>query len=244
MSASMAIVCGQRRRTADALSFSLPRSLAESMGVSVSDTHIETMSATERVIANSLKRRPASPGISSSGMNTAMSEAVIEKTVKPISALPFKAACMGGSPSSTCRLMFSTTTIASSTTKPVEMMSAIIESASRLNPSRYMTPNVPTSEIGSARAGMSTVLRSRRNTYTTAITSITEKSSVRTVSFRLSWMVSERSIASVSFVPAGSSSLSCGMISLIRSIVLSMFAPMACVMDTDTEGTELKYPAE
>src|SRR5258706_529461 len=47
--------------------------------------------------------------------------------------------------------MFSSTTIASSTTNPVEIASAISERLSRLKPSRYMPPNVPTSESGTAR---------------------------------------------------------------------------------------------
>ncbi len=39
---------------------------------------------------------------------------------------------MGGTPSSMSRVMFSITTIASSTTKPVEMVSAISDRLSRL----------------------------------------------------------------------------------------------------------------
>ena len=39
--------------------------------------------------------------------------------------------------------MFSIITIASSTTKPVEIVSAINDRLSRLNPSRYITANVP-----------------------------------------------------------------------------------------------------
>ena len=68
----------------------------------------------------------------SSGMKTAIRDEVIERIVNPISWLPFSAACIGVIPSSIWRLMFSTTTIASSTTKPVQMMSAIMERASRL----------------------------------------------------------------------------------------------------------------
>ena len=50
--------------------------------------------------------------------------------------------------------MFSTITIASSTTKPVEMVSAISDRLSRLYPSRYIAPNVPTSDSGTATLGM------------------------------------------------------------------------------------------
>ena len=49
--------------------------------------------------------------------------------------------------------MFSSITIASSTTKPMERMSAIIERLSRVKPSTSITANVPRMENGSASAG-------------------------------------------------------------------------------------------
>ena len=67
------------------------------------------------------------PPISSSGMNTATSEMLIETMVKPISPAPLKAAASGFSPSSMWREMFSSITIASSTTKPTAIVSAINE---------------------------------------------------------------------------------------------------------------------
>ena len=60
------------------------------MGVVVSEITIETRIAAERVIANSRNRRPMMPPISSSGMNTAISETLMEKTVKPISLRALK----------------------------------------------------------------------------------------------------------------------------------------------------------
>ncbi len=64
-------------------------------------------------------------------MKTAISEVLMESTVKPISREPSMAASKGDMPASMWRLMFSMTTIASSTTKPVEMVSAISERVSR-----------------------------------------------------------------------------------------------------------------
>ena len=58
-------------------------------------------------------------------MNTAASEMVIDTIVKPICSEPCSAACNGDSPASMYRLMFSIITMASSTTKPVEIVSAI-----------------------------------------------------------------------------------------------------------------------
>ena len=65
---------------------------AHSIGVSVSDTKPETMIATETVTANSRNTRPTMPPMSNTGMNTAISEKVIEIIVKPISRAPFNAA--------------------------------------------------------------------------------------------------------------------------------------------------------
>ena len=58
-------------------------------------------------------------------MNTAMSEMLMETTVKPISLAPWREASMGLMPFSRCRVMFSTTTMASSTTKPVATVRAM-----------------------------------------------------------------------------------------------------------------------
>ena len=92
--------------------------------------------AADSVIANSRKSRPTMPPIIKIGMNTATSEMLIESTVKPISRAPASAASIGDSPASRWRAMFSSTTIASSTTKPVAMVSAISDRLSMLYPPR------------------------------------------------------------------------------------------------------------
>ena len=71
------------------------------IGVVVSETTIETTTAADSVTANSRNRRPTIPPISSSGMNTAISEMLIEITVNPISPAPRIAASNGDSPCST-----------------------------------------------------------------------------------------------------------------------------------------------
>ena len=72
------------------------------------------------------------PLIIRSGMSTATSETEIEMMVKPISEEPLSAAWNGFSPSSIWRVIFSSITIASSTTKPTEMVKAMSERLSRL----------------------------------------------------------------------------------------------------------------
>ena len=70
--------------------------------------------------------------MNSTGMNTAASDTVIDRIVKATSFDPSKAARIGALPISMCRTMFSSITIASSTTKPTDSVSAISERLSRL----------------------------------------------------------------------------------------------------------------
>ena len=95
------------------------------IGVRVSETKAETRMVTARVMANSRKSRPTTSLMKSSGISTAISEMVSDMMVKPICSLPLSAAFIGLSPSSMKREIFSIITMASSTTKPVEMVSAI-----------------------------------------------------------------------------------------------------------------------
>ena len=72
------------------------------------------------------------PPIKRIGMKTAMSERLIDSTVKPTSRAPMRAASRRPLPASMWRLMFSRTTIASSTTKPVAMVRAISDKLFKL----------------------------------------------------------------------------------------------------------------
>ncbi len=108
------------------------RSLPLIIGVRVSDTTAEKPMVTARVTANSRNSRPTTSPMNSSGISTAISAIVRDRMVKPICSAPFSAASIGASPCSTYREMFSIMTMASSTTKPVEMVSAISDRLSRL----------------------------------------------------------------------------------------------------------------
>ena len=111
------------------------------------------------------------PLMNSSGMNTAISETVSEITVKPISRAPSSAASNGSWPSSMWRTMFSIITIASSTTKPVPMVSAISDRLSSEKPQNHMMPKVAISDSGSATPAMMVARMVRRKISTTRITS-------------------------------------------------------------------------
>src|SRR5919199_1569976 len=67
--------------------------------------------------------------------------------------------------------MFSIMTMASSTTKPVEIVNAINVRLFRLYPRKYIAANVPISDKGTATLGMNVAARFRRKTKMTITTS-------------------------------------------------------------------------
>ena len=70
------------------------------MGVRLKEIRSEIVTAMVRVTANSRKSRPTMPPMNRMGMKSAVSEMVIESTVKPISRAPRKAAAMRERPAS------------------------------------------------------------------------------------------------------------------------------------------------
>ncbi len=104
------------------------------------------------------------PPMNKSGISTATSETVSDTMVKPICLAPLSAASNGESPCSMKRAMFSIMTMASSTTNPVEMVSAISERLFSEYPHRYITPKVPISDSGTATPGMKVARNERRKT--------------------------------------------------------------------------------
>jgi hypothetical protein len=98
---------------------------AQIIGVTDSDTSVEIVIANTSVTENSRNRRPASPPMKRSGMNAAISDTLIEITVKPICRALATAAANGVMPISRLRNAFSIITMASSTTKPTAIASAI-----------------------------------------------------------------------------------------------------------------------
>src|SRR5438045_1372686 len=98
---------------------------AQIIGVTVSDTTVDTAIANVSVSENSRNTRPTTPLMNSSGTKAATSDTLIDTTVNPIWRAPSSAARIGAIPFSRLRKQFSIITIASSTTKPTEQASAI-----------------------------------------------------------------------------------------------------------------------
>ena len=67
--------------------------------------------------------------------------------------------------------MFSSTTIESSTTRPIARTMASSVSVFTLKPNAYMNANAPTSETGMVTSGMMVARRLRRNRKITSATS-------------------------------------------------------------------------
>src|SRR5262249_36977523 len=110
-------------------------------------------------------------------------------------------------------------------TKPVAIVSPISEKLSRLKPRRYITPNVPTSESGTAMLGMTVAQRFRRNRKITATTRAIVSPSVHWMSRMEARMVWVGSDAIVRRMDGGTEASSSGMRALMRSEASITFAP-------------------
>ena len=130
----------------------------------------EIVTAPASVNANSRNSDPVSPPCNPIGRYTATSVAVIAMTGPTSSRAPLIAASTRPMPSLMCRSTFSTTTIASSTTRPTESTTASSVRRFTLNPNTCIRNTAPISEIGIATIGISTERRLPRNRKITSTT--------------------------------------------------------------------------
>ena len=145
---------------------------AQIIGVTDSDTTVEIAIAKASVTENSRNRRPTMPPMNRSGMNAAISDTLIETTVKPIWRAPSMAARIGEWPFSRLRNVFSIMTMASSTTKPTDTASAISDRLSIEKPTTHIAAQVPASDSGTVTPAAIVGAVRRRKMNTTSITSI------------------------------------------------------------------------
>ena len=218
-------------------------SIAHSIGVVVSEITSEIITAADSVTANSRNSRPTWPPMNSSGMNTATSDRLMDSTVKPTSCAPSSAAFTRSMPASTWRLVFSSTTMASSTTKPVATVSAISDRLLSEKPSRYITPKVPSSDTTVATAGTMVARTLRRNTETTRTTSRIEIINVISISCSDARMELVRSDATCMRTSCGNWACSCGSSARTPSTVSMTLAPGWLVTSTITAGWPLNRPS-
>src|SRR5206468_12410412 len=135
------------------------------------------------------------------------------------------AACMGGSPISMCRTMFSSITMASSTTKPTESVNAISERLSSEYPNKYMMANVPTMDMGSAMLGIAVADRFRRNRKMTRITRTSARNSVNLTAFTDERIETDRSYRVATSTDGGITVRKLGSSALIESTTSTVLVP-------------------
>src|SRR5580704_15766460 len=99
--------------------------------------------------------------------------------------------------------MFSIMTIASSTTNPVAIVNAMSDKLLSLNPTRYITAKVPTSESGTQRHGSSVAEGRRRNTNMTITTITTARPSSNSTSATDARIVVVRSVSTATSTAEG-----------------------------------------
>ena len=103
------------------------------------------------------------PGKNVTGINTASSTSAVAKIAPVNSFIALEAAAKGLSPASIRADTASTTTIASSTTRPVARITPSSVSSLIEKPNAFTKTIAPSNAIGSARAGTIVAFQSRRN---------------------------------------------------------------------------------
>ena len=160
------------------------------MGAKVTASRREKATATEMVTPNSKKNLPMMPCMKATGRKMAMTALEMTTTEKVISRAPYTAAWTNDIPPSRWREMFSSTTMASSTTMPITSEIAISVIVLSVKPRKYMTRMVPPRAVGMARTTLSVELQEPRKSQHTIEVSRTAMARVRISS----WIVSSMNL--------------------------------------------------
>jgi len=145
--------------------------------VSSRATTSEKNTAIDAVQPNCTKNLPTMPLMKAVGRKTAISVKVVAITARPISSAASRAASSGVLPMLRWRMMFSISTMASSTSTP--MTSDRLSSVTTLSvkPIISITQKVGMADSGSATALTSVARQSRRKNHTTTTASSAPSSS-------------------------------------------------------------------
>ena len=198
---------------------------AHIIGVKVSEITKEIKMATANVMANSRNKRPTTSAINNKGINTAIKDKVRETKVKLICFAPLSAAFIGVSPSSICRAIFSNITMASSTTNPVAMVSAIRVRLLSEKPSTYITAKVPINDKGTTMEGIKVAVRRFKNKNVTSTTKPTASINSNCTSLTAARMVCVRSVKILTSRLAGKLAIILGNNASTRSTTSITLAP-------------------
>ena len=128
---------------------------------------------------------PEEPLMKAMGMNTAESTSAMPTSAPVIWPMDFLVASLGERPSSVMmRSTFSTTTMASSTSRPLARTTPNMVRVLMEKPKAAMAPKVPRSTTGTAMVGMMVARMFCKNRYMTRKTRSTASSRVLTTSSR------------------------------------------------------------
>ena len=212
---------------------------AHSAGMMATETTSEITVAATSVIENSRNSRSTSPPMKRIDTKTTLNATVIATKVNPTSRTPRRAALTGVSPRSRWREMFSSTTMASSTTRPAATISAISDRLFSEKPHAYITAKVAIRQTGMATLGIAAARALPRNSHTTRMTSPAASARVMWASRSVALMPGERSNATVRSTSAGISWRRPGSAWLMASMVSMMFEPGWRLMVSTTAGLRL-----
>ena len=168
---------------------------------------------------------PDKPGMNATGTNTAINTIAIATNAPPTSSIVNCVAVTGSLPSSMCRLTFSITTIASSTT--VATAKIIANNVKRLIdiPSGGRATNVPNNETGIVTHGINVERQSPKNTKIIKITMIDVINTVNSTSLIDSRTNFVPSLMTSIFKPVGNVFSISTIFFSIKSMMLISFAP-------------------
>ena len=141
-----------------------------SMGVNVNAAAIETVMTIVTLIPNCLNIIPLKPEIIVNGRNTAIIVSVDATTESATSFVPYIAASRGELPRSRCVVIFSSTTIASSTTIPIAMERELNDIMLREFPEKLRYINAAMSDTGMVSTMMNVARQRPRKKSTTSTT--------------------------------------------------------------------------
>ncbi len=133
------------------------------MGVQVSARTSEVSSAAPTVTASARKKTPVTPVMEISGTKTTMGVMVEPTSGTRISRIALRMASARVWPASRCMTMFSTTTMASSITRPTAAASPPSVIRLKVSPSTRRAMKVTAMVAGITRPATSEVPQSRRN---------------------------------------------------------------------------------
>ena len=196
------------------------------------------------VTAKGWNSSPDNPPTNANGRNTATVVMVDAVTAVATSLTPSRIATMRSSPSDKCRLMFSTTTIESSTTRPIEMVTAPIVRMLSEKLLAHIPMNVSNNDVGIDTAVTSVERIDNRKTRITMMAKISPRRPSTASDSMLFSMNGAWSKTMVNLVPLPSRSVSAGRAAVTARDTSTVFASARLVMARVSDGSPLTLEME